>query len=130
MLTLENSLLKQSMCLVTQSCLTLCDPMDCSPSGSSVYRDSPGKTTGVGCHALLQGISPTQGSNPGVPLCRCILYLLSHQETYFQRTHLTPNNCFKIYILICIYWIFNFHKMVISWYFLQDFLGENLTKWQ
>ena len=28
--------------------------------------DSPGKNTGVGCHALLQGISPTQGSNPGL----------------------------------------------------------------
>ena len=39
--------------LVTQSCLTLCDPMDCSPPGSSVFGDSPGKNTGVGCHALL-----------------------------------------------------------------------------
>ena len=41
--------------LVTQSCLTLCNPMDCSPPGSSVHGDSPGKNTGVGCHALLQG---------------------------------------------------------------------------
>ena len=31
-----------------QSCLTLCDPMDCSPPGSSVHGDSPGKNTGVG----------------------------------------------------------------------------------
>ena len=46
----------------------LCDPMDCSPSGSSVHGDSPGKNTGVGCYALLQGIFPTQGSNPH-PLC-------------------------------------------------------------
>ena len=45
-----------------QSCLTLCDPADCSPPGSSAW-DSPGKTTGVGCRALLQGIFPTQGSN-------------------------------------------------------------------
>ena len=36
-----------------QSCLTLCDPMDCSLPGSSVHGDSPGKHTGVGCHALL-----------------------------------------------------------------------------
>ena len=36
-----------------QSCLTLCNPMDCSPPGSSVHGDSPGKNTGVGCHALL-----------------------------------------------------------------------------
>ena len=41
--------------------------------------DSPGKNTGVGCHALLQGIFPTQGSNPSLPHCRWILYHLSHQ---------------------------------------------------
>ena len=35
--------------------------------------------TGVGCHALLQGIFPTQGSNPGLLHCRCILYHLSYQ---------------------------------------------------
>ena len=46
-----------------QSCPTLCDPMDCSPSGSSVHGDSPGKNTGVDCRALLPGIFPTQGSN-------------------------------------------------------------------
>ena len=46
-----------------QSCLTLCDPMDYSPPGSTVHGDSPGKNTGVGCHGLLQGIFPTQGSN-------------------------------------------------------------------
>ena len=45
-----------------QPCLTLCDPMDCSPLGSLVHGDSPGKNTGVGCHALLQGIFPTQVS--------------------------------------------------------------------
>ena len=44
------------------SCLILCDPMDCSPPGSSVHGDSPSKNTGAGCHALLQGIFPTQGS--------------------------------------------------------------------
>ena len=49
-----------------QSCPTLCDPMDCSLPGSSVHGDSPSKNTGVGCHALLQGIFPTQGSNPGL----------------------------------------------------------------
>ena len=40
-----------------QSCLTLCDPIDCSPPGSSVHGDSPGKNAGVGCHALLRGSS-------------------------------------------------------------------------
>ena len=56
----------QDMCLVAQSCPTLCDPMDCSPPGTSVHEDSPGKNTGAGCCALLQGIFPTQGWNPGL----------------------------------------------------------------
>ena len=51
---------------VAQSYLTLCNPLDCSPPGSSVHQDSPGKNTGVGYHALLQGIFPTQGSNPSL----------------------------------------------------------------
>ena len=51
-------------CLVAQSCLTLCDPMNCSPPGSSIRGFSPGKNTGVGCHFLLQGIFPTQELNP------------------------------------------------------------------
>ena len=44
--------------LVIQSCPTLCEPLDCSPPGFSVNGDSPGKNTGVGCRALLQGIFP------------------------------------------------------------------------
>ena len=40
--------------------------MDCSPAGSSVHWDSPGKNTGVGCHTVLQGIFPIQGSNPSL----------------------------------------------------------------
>ena len=64
---------------VTQSCLTLCHPLDCNPPGSSVHGDSPGKNTGVGCHALLHGIFPTQGSNPGLLHGRQILY--QHQGT-------------------------------------------------
>ena len=67
------------LCLVTQSCPTLCDPMDCSPPGSSVHGDSPGKNTGVDWHALFQEIFPTQGSNPGLLHCRRILYRLSQQ---------------------------------------------------
>jgi len=40
---------------------------------------SSGKNIGVGCHSLLQGIFPTQGSNPGLPHCRQILYHLIYQ---------------------------------------------------
>ena len=65
-------------CLVTQLCLTLSNPMDCSPPGSSVHGDSPGKNTVVGCHTLLQGIFPTQWSNTGLPHCGHTLYCLSY----------------------------------------------------
>ena len=44
------------VCVLAQTCLTFCDRMDCSPPGSSVHGDSPGKNTGVGRCALLQGI--------------------------------------------------------------------------
>ena len=67
------------LCLAAQSCLTLCNPMDCCPPGSSVHGESLGKNTKVGCHTLLQRIFPTQGSNPGLPHCRQILYHLSYQ---------------------------------------------------
>ena len=47
----------------------------------SIYspRNSPGQNNGVGSCSLFQGIFPTQGSNPGLPYCRLILYQLSHQ---------------------------------------------------
>ena len=43
-------------------------------------RNSPGQNTGVGSLSLLQGIFPTQGSNPGFPHCRQILYQLSIRQ--------------------------------------------------
>ena len=48
---------------VVKSCLTLCDPVGCSPPGSSVHGILR-KNTGAGCHFLLQRIFLTQGSNP------------------------------------------------------------------
>ena len=59
---------------VAQSCLTLCDP-----HGLYSPWNSPGQNTGASSRSLLQGIFPTQGSNPGLPDCRPILYQLSHQ---------------------------------------------------
>ena len=62
----------------SQSCPTLSDPMDCSPPGPSVSGNSQARILEwVGCHFLLQGIFPTQGSNLSLlPLlhCRQILY--------------------------------------------------------
>ena len=65
--------------LVTKSCPTLCDPMDCRPPRLLSPWGFLGKNTRVGCQLLLQGIFPTQGSNPGLLHCRQILYRLSHQ---------------------------------------------------
>ena len=70
------------LCLVTQSCLTLCDPMDCSLPGSSFHGDSPGKNIGVGFHALLQGIFPTQGLN---------LHLLYYRQILLPLLNITMN---------------------------------------
>ena len=58
--------------------------------------DSPGKNTGVGSLFLLQGIFPTQGSNPGLPHCRRILYQLSHQGSLRKG----------IQLLLLISWLF------------------------
>ena len=65
-------------CLVAQSCLTLCSPRDFSLPGPSVYGIFSGKNTRVGCHFLLQGIFPTEGSNPHLLHCRRILYHWAH----------------------------------------------------
>ena len=64
-----------------QSCPTLCDPMDCSPPGSSVHGDSAGRNSGVGCHALLEGIFLTQGSNLRL-LCLLHCRQFIHQLSY------------------------------------------------
>ena len=75
-------------CLVAQSCPTLCDPMDCSPPGSSVHRDFPGKNTEVGRLSILQGIFPTQESNQGLLHCRWVLYQLSYQGSPYTYIHI------------------------------------------
>ena len=62
-----------------QLCPTLCDPVDCRSPGSSVHGILQARITGVGCHFLLQGFFPTQGSNSGLPHCRPTFYPLSHQ---------------------------------------------------
>ena len=71
------------LCLVTQSCPTLCNPMDCSsvscPHQFPLSLGFSSKNTGVDCHALLQGTFPAYGSNPGLLHCRWLLYHSSHQ---------------------------------------------------
>ena len=64
-----------------QLCLTLCDPMNCSPPGSSVHGDSLGKNTGVGCPFLLQGVFP--GIEPVSLTSICI-----SREVLYHQHHL------------------------------------------
>ena len=68
-----------SVCLVASAVSDSLQPHGLLPARPLCPWDSPDKNTGVGCHALLQGISPTQGLNPGLPQCGRILYQLSHQ---------------------------------------------------
>ena len=79
---------KCMLCLVAQSCPTLCDPMDCSLTGSSVHGDSQGMNTVMGCHALFQGIFLTQGSNLCLLWllhCRWVLYLWATGEAHWPH---------------------------------------------
>ena len=84
---------------VPQSCLTVCDPMNYMYSP----WNSPGQNTGVGSLYFLQGIFPTQGSNPGLLHCIWILYQLSCQGSsiHLQCIHLT-------YTLYCQYSMLSF----------------------
>ena len=77
--------LLRNLCLLMQSCPTLCNPMGCSPPGSSAHGDSPSKNTRVSCQALLQGIIPTQGSNLGLLHCRQIHMQVKKQQLELDR---------------------------------------------
>ena len=79
-------------CSQSLSHVRLCDPMDCSLPGSSIHGNSPGKNTGVGCHAFFQGIFPTQVLNPSLLHCRRILY----HKANSSRGH-KNSSCLYIY---------------------------------
>ena len=64
---------------VAQSCPTLCNSMDCSPPGSSLHEILQARILQWVVISFLQGIFPTQGSNPCLLHCREILYHLSQQ---------------------------------------------------
>ena len=85
------------VCAQHFSCVRLCNPMECKPTRLLCPWDSPGKNTGMGCHALFQRIFLTQGLN----LCLlCLVHLqagslplLPHAELFL---HVTYNQfCFQ-----------------------------------
>ena len=78
----------ESMSGVSQSVMSdSLPPHGLQPARLLCPWDSPGKDTGEGCHALLQGIFPNQGSNLGLLHRRQILYHLSHQRVLFLTSH-------------------------------------------
>ena len=81
--------------LVAHPCPTLCNTVDCSLPGSSVHEDSPGKNTRVGCHALFQGIFPTQGSHPCLLHCRQILHRWATARPSIEQ-NLELKGCFNL----------------------------------
>ena len=84
------------LCLVTQSCPTLWDPMDCSPSSSFSMRSLQARILEW---VAMPSFFPTQGSNPWLPHCRRILYVWATREaqlilvTQSSPTLCTPTDC-------------------------------------
>ena len=77
---------------IAQSCLTLCNPMDCSLPGSSVHGIFQAKILAWVAIFLLQEIFPTQGLNPGLPHCRQILYPRSSKGSPSQVALVVKKN--------------------------------------
>ena len=82
--------LKHTACAKSlQSCPNLCDPVDCSPSGSSVHRILQARI--LECHSLLQGIFRTQRWKPGLLHCRQIFTIWATREAP-KHTHYHVQN--------------------------------------
>ena len=79
------------LCVLTRSCPTLCSQTDCSLPGSSAHG-TPGKNTGVGCHALLQGIFSTRGSNLSL---LCLLQVCSLPLAPPEKSIVDSSNYFS-----------------------------------
>ena len=97
--------------LVAQLCPTLLRPRGLEPARLFCPWDSPSKNTGVGCHALLQGIFPAQGSNPGLLHCRQILYHLSNREAPDKK--LKPSTALNTVGLLWPAGVFPFRALVL-----------------
>ena len=88
------------------SCVLVFAPKDCRPPGSSVHGDSPGKSTGVGCRVLLQGIFPTQESNQAFQIAGQLFTYWATREAQwyisvqFSSWSLANQSCFVLFLVI------------------------------
>ena len=114
-LLLFDCLLWRSEMKVAQLCPTLCNPVDCP-------WNSPGQNTGVDSLFLLQGIFPTQGSKPGLPHCRRILYQLSYQGSPFFGESSFQILCLFFKLGFCCCWLVGilFIFLYITSYHIND----------
>ena len=105
--------------LVAQLCVTLCDPVDRSPPGSSVHGILQARILE---YALLQGIFPTQGSNLGPLHCRQILYCLSHQgspPTALVQLKKNPLSLLLLLLRLVVLWL------LLVWGWLDSVKGSH-----
>ena len=124
------------LCLVAQSCMTLCNPWTVAcqaPLSMGILLAR------MGCHVLVQGIFPTQGTNPGLLHCRWIIYHLSYQgspmPTSYSEMNILVGMMAKIVLIN--YWAvttaFCFEtstiwSSVLFWVFISDPIGPIIFK--
>ena len=94
----------------SESCLVVSDSLQ--PHGLDSPWNSPSQNIGVGSLSLLQRIFPTQGSNPGLPHCRQILYQLTHKGNPFGLRQ----------VLILASWVWETMRPVTAW--LDHWIGS------
>ena len=84
---------------------------------------SPGQNIGVGSLSLVQEIFPTEGSNPGLPHCRWILYQLSYEESFTYHYFYSKFLFWSVKSLgqLCAFW-----KLIVS--FHSD--SSSMTQWE
>ena len=113
-------LIKYRVCYVLScscpTCPTLCNPMDCSPPGSSVHGILQARILEWGCHALLQGIFPTQGSNQVSCIAGGFFTIWARQVQIFcpQKLHMSSIKLFLLNTYVILSGIFTFSSYFSS----------------
>ena len=91
---------------ITQLCLTLCDPMDCSPPGSSIHGTFQARILEWAAIPFSRGSSQTRDQNLGFSQCRQILYHLSHRGSphvtiYIVNIYMYISHIFYLFVYHC-----------------------------